>query len=90
MLRGKQIGLRFRREHPIGPYVVDFYCAAAKLCVEVDGPVHDDPSKDRDATRDAWLSSQGFLVLRFSSTDVEESPAQVIARIKQAAPPPSP
>src|SRR5690606_24230399 len=54
MLRRSQTGLRFRREHPVGPYVLDFYCASARLCVEVDGPVHEEPEQvARDAIRDS-------------------------------------
>ncbi len=91
MLRRNQIGLRFRRQHPIGGYVLDFYCPSARLCVEVDGPAHEEWEQiERDAVRDAWLVSQGVTVLRFTVSDVNERPAAVLARIKQAAPPPSP
>ena len=91
MLRRNNIGLRFRRQHPVGPYVLDFYGPSARLCVEVDGPVHDEPEQiERDTVRDDWLTKNGIQVLRFSIADVEERPAAVLARIKQAAPPPSP
>jgi very-short-patch-repair endonuclease len=91
MLRRNQTGLRFRREHPVGPYVLDFYCPSARLCVEVDGPAHDDPQQaQHDRKRDAGLRKQGINVLRFSAADVDERPAIVIGRIAQAAPPPSP
>jgi very-short-patch-repair endonuclease len=66
MLRGKQLGLRFRRQHPIGPYILDFYCPAVRLCVEVDGPVHREPEQmEHDVERDAWLRAQDVRVLRF-------------------------
>jgi very-short-patch-repair endonuclease len=88
MLRGKQVGPRFRRQYSIGPYVLDFYCPAARLCVEVDGPVHLEPEqRQHDIARDAWLGAQGVRVLRFSAVAVMEAPAPVIAAIAQAATP---
>ena len=60
--------LQFRKQHPVGPYVLDFYCHAAKLAVEVDGASHgfgDRP--DRDARRDAWLAAQGVVTVRLSA-----------------------
>jgi very-short-patch-repair endonuclease len=70
--------LRFRKQHPVGPYVLDFYCHAAKLAVEVDGASHgagDRPA--RDARRDAWLADQGIATLRL--------PASLILRDVDAA-----
>lgn len=65
-LRRKAVeGWRFRRQHPIGPYVLDFYCDAAALAVEVDGQTHwlgDQPGRDRE--RDAWLALRGIRTLR--------------------------
>jgi len=60
-LKGRGVhGIKFRKQHPVGPYILDFYCAEARLAVEVDGSVHDDPKKlDHDRRRSAWLSSQG-------------------------------
>jgi very-short-patch-repair endonuclease len=71
-LRGAGIGgLRFRRQHPVGPYILDFYCAAARLSVEVDGAVHQAPEQGRhDARRDIWLGEQGIRVPRFAAGDV--------------------
>jgi len=65
-LRGKRLeGLRFRRQHPLGPYVVDFYCAAHRLAVELDGAVHSsEAGADRDAERDLWIGRQGVRVVR--------------------------
>jgi len=70
-LRKRPEGLKFRRQHPLGPYVADFYCAAAKLVVEIDGESHrmgDRP--EIDARRDAWLRQQGLSVVRLAATDV--------------------
>jgi very-short-patch-repair endonuclease len=68
-LRLKQTGLRFRKQHPAGPYVLDFYCHEAKLCVEIDGESHDFTAM-RDERRDRWLASQGVRTLRVSAQDV--------------------
>jgi very-short-patch-repair endonuclease len=69
-LRNGQIGgLKFRRQHPIGPYVVDFYCHGAALVVEVDGMSHDDKAT-LDATRTQYLEAQQLRVLRVTNEDV--------------------
>ena len=58
-LRGRKLaGLKFRRQHPIGPFVVDFYCAEHKLVVELDGPVHDQ-RQDDDRQRSQYLRQRG-------------------------------
>ncbi|MEO6014930.1 MAG: DUF559 domain-containing protein [Devosia sp.] len=84
LLRRGQLGMRFRREHPIGPFILDFYCASAKLAVEVDGLGHEG---QRDARRTEWLAGEGIRVLRFAAAEIEERPAMVLAAIAQAAPP---
>ena len=72
-LRRKTQGLRFRRQHPIGPCVLDFYCDAAKLCVEVDGQTHwIGDAQARDAERDAWLALRGIRTLRIAASLVFE------------------
>jgi very-short-patch-repair endonuclease len=68
-LRLKQTGLRFRKQHPAGPYVLDFYCHEARLCVEIDGQSHDFTAV-RDERRDKWLASQGVRTVRIAATDV--------------------
>ncbi|HWC56338.1 MAG TPA: DUF559 domain-containing protein [Sphingomicrobium sp.] len=68
-LRLKQTGLRFRRQHPAGTYVLDFYCHEAKLCIEIDGGAHDFTAT-RDDRRDRWLASQGVRTLRIAANDV--------------------
>jgi len=71
-LRVKQLGdLRFRRQQPIGPYIVDFYCSAAKLIVELDGDQHGyDKNIAYDADRTRWLEERDYKVLRFSNGEV--------------------
>ena len=69
-LRGKQIGgHRFRRQVPIGPYIVDFACVKARLVIEVDGGQHA-AGAYLDAERTAWLQSRGYKVMRFWNTQV--------------------
>lgn len=66
-------GWRFRRQHPLGPYVLDFYCDKARLAVEVDGAVHWMwNNQARDARRDAWLIEQGVRTLRLSATLIRD------------------
>jgi very-short-patch-repair endonuclease len=75
-LRTKQLGgLRFRRQQPIGPYVVDFFCSAAKLIVELDGGHHGTDKKVADdGMRSQWLEERGYKVLRFANGDVWKEP----------------
>jgi len=81
-LRREQIdGHRFRRQMPIGPYIVDFVCLASRLIIEVDGGQH---SAERDARRTAWLESQDFHVLRFWNNDVLGNLDGVIQTIEDA------
>jgi very-short-patch-repair endonuclease len=69
--RGRLEGLRFRRQHAVGPYVLDFYCAKARLAIEVDGTHHDSRHQMRhDNRRDGWLSSEGVCVLRIAASDI--------------------
>ncbi len=65
-IRQKQLGFAFRRQFAIGAYVLDFYCPEAKVCIEIDGPQHEQ-TRDRDAARDAFLASKGILTLRVPS-----------------------
>ncbi len=80
-LRQRQLGgHKFRRQCPLGRYIVDFVCLDAFLVVEVDGGQHAE-AKEYDAKRSAWLQSQGFHVLRFWNNDVlkhTEAVTQVI------------
>ena len=79
VLRDRRLeGLKFRRQFPAGPYVLDFVCLRHRLVVEADGPFHD---PDRDAQRDAWLASRGFRVLRFANGDIGARDHQVISEI---------
>jgi very-short-patch-repair endonuclease len=72
MLRANRLeGIRFRRQHPIGPYILDFYCSAARLAIEIDGVGHDVANRARhDERREAWLAEQSVQVLRIAARDV--------------------
>jgi len=75
LLRKAPDGVVFRRQHPVGPYVVDFYCARAKVCIEVDGQAHDMGDRPRrDVERDSALRALGLEVLRIPASDVLKSP----------------
>ncbi len=86
LLRSKQLGPhRFRRQQPIGPYIVDFFCPSAKLIVELDGDQHGtDQAFAYDAARDQFLSGRGYRVLRFINADVLRTPEGVIEIILRA------
>jgi very-short-patch-repair endonuclease len=90
-LRGDRLnGLRFRRQHPIGPYILDFYCSSARLAVEIDGTGHEHPEQDdHDKRRDSWLTRNGVRVLRIAARDIlnDEAMEGVLAHIADAAAP---
>lgn len=81
-LQRKQVeGLKFRRQEPIGRYIVDFVCFERKIVVEVDGGQHMD-EKDKDVARDKWFSEEGFKVLRFWNHDVLQKIEAVLEVIR--------
>ena len=85
LLRDRRLEeLKFRRQVPIGRFVVDFVCMRHRLIVEADGPFHD---AEYDAARDAWLASEGFRVLRFSNSMIGSHPERVLAAIVAAVGP---
>jgi very-short-patch-repair endonuclease len=81
---GRLDGLKFRRQHPIGPYVVDFFCESLRLIVELDGAVHDDPAEQqRDSDREAYLRTYGYSVVRFPNEMVITQLTAVIDTLKR-------
>ena len=87
ILRGKQLGVRFRRQVPIGKYIVDFASLEVKLIIEVDGIQHlSKTGKRADAIRDAFLRENGFSVMRVSNDDVDSNVEavadQILKRLK--------
>jgi len=87
-LMGERLeGLRFRKQHPIGPYALDFYCAQLKLAVEVDGGSHSFGDRpQRDERRDAWLRAQGVRTLRISAAlvlnDVDDALRAIVGEVQ--------
>jgi very-short-patch-repair endonuclease len=78
-LRGEQLGCKFRRQHPLGSYIVDFICLERRLIIEIDGVQHLD--SQQDAARDQWLNQQGFHVLRYWDNQVLTEIEAVLADI---------
>jgi len=83
-LRDRQLGdAKFRRQHPLGRYIVDFFCLECALVIELDGGQHA-KQRQADEARDAWLASQGYRVLRFWNHDVLTNTEGVLLSIEQA------
>ena len=78
-VRAKQLGVKFRRQHRIGPYIADFACIQARLVVEIDGDTHE---QAYDMRRDAWLGTLGWRVMRVSLQEVDEELDSVIEAIR--------
>jgi very-short-patch-repair endonuclease len=84
LLRGRQLtGLKFRRQQPVGRYVVDFVCLEQRLVIEVDGGQHA-WRREADDEREAWLARQGYRVLRFWNNEVLRQPDAVLRSIDRA------
>ncbi len=82
--RLRLLSVRFRRQEPIGPYIVDFVCHRANLVIEVDGGVHDQTDVAiKDLQRDTWLATQGYEVVRFSNKAVSEDIEAVVSNIRR-------
>ena len=75
-------GVKFRRQHPVGRFVLDFYCPSHRLCIEVDGGIHD-TQQDRDEARDETLAAAGIGVLRFRNEQVLGDLPSVIQTIRR-------
>jgi very-short-patch-repair endonuclease len=78
LLRDRRFaGAKFRRQAPIGRYIADFVCLRGKLIVEADGGQHSENKKD--AARDRWLQSEGYVVVRYSNIDILKNPEGVLS-----------
>jgi len=89
MLRAKRLdGWKFRRQYPIGTYIADFACPAARLIVEADGSQHADSA--HDARRNAWLLQQGWRVLRFWNNEILTNQEGVLTAVVTALSTPLP
>lgn len=96
-LRGEQLGVKFRRQHPLGRYIADFACLAPRIIIELDGSQHLQDA-DYDARRDAFFRDQGFVVLRFPTdapfTNIDGILTVILEQLgvagERPAPPPQP
>ena len=92
-LRREQLGVKFRKQHPIPPFILDFYCIEKKLAIELDGGQHNDAESTKyDAERTQWLEAQGIRVLRFWNNEVLTNLDGVLQVVAEAVklPPPQP
>ena len=81
-IRRKQLGVKFRRQHGIGRYIVDFYCGELNLVIEIDGDSHfSDEGKEKDTIRDAFMEALGIKVLRFTNEEVMKQTESVLERL---------
>jgi ATP-dependent helicase HrpA/adenine-specific DNA-methyltransferase len=82
MLRNRKLNAKFRRQHPVGRYILDFYCASEKLAIELDGSQHFDPAAIAyDEQRNTFFRSKGILILRYNNNDVLQKTMDVIEDI---------
>jgi very-short-patch-repair endonuclease len=93
ILRKRPDGHKFRRQRPVGPFVVDFYCHEALLAIEIDGTSHDLGNRpQRDEARDRWVAAHGIATLRIDASDVRSNLEGVLAliliRCGERTPPP--
>ncbi len=86
-LRNRQVdGLRFRRQHPVNEFIVDFFCYEAMLAVEIDGSVHDDSvQSERDIGRTHIINEFGIELIRFTNKEIENNIDRVVEKIKTKA-----
>jgi len=87
LLRNKKLnGLKFRRQHPLGNYIADFYCHEKKLVIELDGAIHDTKENiDYDKRRTQQLNEEGIIVVRFRNEEVMTDIEAVIKKIREVA-----
>jgi very-short-patch-repair endonuclease len=82
-LREKQLnGIKFRRQHVLAPYILDFYCSSKKLAIEIDGGTHIGHEK-YDRIREDFLKVRGITIIRFSNTEIKQNLSFVIDKIKE-------
>jgi very-short-patch-repair endonuclease len=83
--KARPANFKFRRQHPAGPYVIDFYCAMEKLGIEIDGIAHEMGNNPaRDERRDLWLRERGYRILRISASELRTNAEGVIQHILYA------
>ncbi len=82
-LRRQQLGAKFRRQQPIGPYIADFFCPSHFLIIEVIGRSHDGTG-DKDRARTRWLESEGYAVLKIQNDEIIEDVDHAVGRVLDA------
>ena len=84
-LKNSQTGFKFRRQHSIGGYILDFYCPLKKLAIEIDGPQHfKKENKEYDKVRSDYLAGLNIKVLRFTNSQISSETEKVMGKIKKA------
>ncbi len=82
-LRTKPLGYKFRRQHPLGIYIADFFCYKLNLVIEVDGSIHNNEIvKQNDEERQKLIESEGIRVIRFTNSEITKQLEMVIEKIK--------
>ncbi len=81
-LKNKKLGVKFRRQHGIGPYIADFYCKEKNLIIELDGSGHLE-TKEYDKERDGYVETLGVKVLRFWNSEIDNNIEKVLQKIKE-------
>jgi cyclase len=83
-LRKGMNGYKFRRQHPLGPFIVDFFCHKVKLIIEIDGSIHNnDDTRNNDITRQNDLEKMGYTIIRFSNVEVYKQIDIVLNKISE-------
>ncbi len=79
-IKSGALGVTVRRQYPVGPYFLDFYVPAAKLCIEIDGSTHERTAK-RDEERDRYLLTEGITTMRFTASELSKDSDSVVRTI---------
>ncbi len=81
-LRDRRVGHKIRRQHPLGRFIIDFYCHQAALCIEIDGDAHSEASQRAyDIARTQYLEDHGYRIVRFTNRDIQQNLQAVIDEI---------
>lgn len=84
VIRGPQLGYKFRRQHVLGPFIVDFICIEKRFVIELDGEHHDDQQADYDLNRQEWLESRGYIVARYWTRDFFKNFDEILEQIRSS------
>ena len=83
-LRDNKLGVKFKRQHSVGGYILDFFCSSERLIIEIDGEIHNtNENKEYDAVRDDYFKELGYVTLRFSNEDIKNNLEEVLSKIKK-------